>query len=143
MDGKRDQFDDKEINWEDDANVYENDDEETIREKKRAKRQSGEEGRYEANKRTGINGCLLLTVAIIALIVYLGSCTGLFFGDEQDEEITEDQAPGSKDEEVEDDSSRMTPDREIERLFEIHTAKATFTGGFHHASMNILAIPYS
>ncbi|WP_342387206.1 hypothetical protein [Salinicoccus bachuensis] len=137
MNGKRDQFDDKEINWEDDANIYENDDEETIRKKKRTKRQSGEEGRYEANKRTGINGCLILTVAFIAILVFLGSCTGLFFGDEQDEEITEDQAPGTENEEVDDDSSHITPGQEIERLFEIHTAKATFPGGFHYAAMNI------
>ncbi|MCC4721995.1 hypothetical protein [Salinicoccus sp. RF5] len=110
---------------------------EALREERRSE---GAEQQYETNKKIGISGCLVLTVTFLALLIILGSCTGLFFGDEQDEEITEDEAPGNPEEDdVGDDSSSITPEMELEKEFGIVFHKKSHpSGGFYSIHMSIL-----
>ncbi|MFC3418400.1 hypothetical protein ACFOLA_02610 [Salinicoccus hispanicus] len=59
--------------------------------RREAAKQTGVEGSYEKKKRSGLTGCLIIAISLVVLMVILGSCTGVFYGDEQDENITEDQ----------------------------------------------------
>lgn len=59
--------------------------------RREAAKHTGVEGSYERKKRSGLTGCLIIAISLVVLMVILGSCTGMFYGDEQDESITEDQ----------------------------------------------------
>ncbi|TVT29716.1 hypothetical protein FO441_05400 [Salinicoccus cyprini] len=96
--------------------------------KREAGKHTGMEGRYESRKKSGLVGCLIIVLSLVVLMVILGSCTGIFYGDEQDERITEDQ--GSIMYEDEAIILQIASDQEAEEYFTLESTKATFKVAF-------------
>ncbi|GAB3061180.1 hypothetical protein ACFOU0_06565 [Salinicoccus sesuvii] len=94
--------------------------------RREAAKHTGVEGSYEKKKRSGLTGCLIIAISLIVLIAVLGSCTGVFYGDEQDEEVTEDQGLLPKGADL--DTSQLMFDSYTEITLE--TTKATLKVAF-------------